>query len=695
MEKEFILEGLGCANCAKKMERKIRLIDGIKKANIDFVNKNLTIEQRSNLDDKEILEKITKIVQSIEPHVNVIVKSKETNITESNINKSKLIELGISTILFFTVLIFDFKFNIEITFYLISYLLVGRKVLLSALRNISKGQVFDENFLMTIATIAAFIIKEYPEAVAVMLFYNIGMIFEDLAVNRSRKSIKSLLNIRPDFANLKTDQTILRVSPDNVKIGDTIVIKPGERVPLDGEVISGESMIDTSVLTGESLPRKVVKGDEVLSGSINQNGLLTVKVTKEFSESTVSKILELVQKASSKKAPTEKFITKFARYYTPVVVFLALFIAILPPIILKESLAEWIYRASIFLVVSCPCALVISIPLGFFGGIGGASKNGILVKGGSYLEALTNVDTIVFDKTGTLTKGIFKVTNIQTLGSLTERELLKYAAYAESYSNHPIAISILKAYDDEINEKLVKDYKEISGQGIKAIIEDREILIGNSKLMTINEIDFNTVDVDGTVAYVAIDGNFEGYIVISDELKTDTSKGISKLKKLGIKNLSMLTGDNKLVAEKIGEKLGIDKVFAELLPHEKVEKFELIQKNKKGNTIFVGDGINDAPVLARSDIGIAMGGLGSDAAIEAADVVIMTDEISKLADAIKISKKTKKIVWQNIVFALGIKILVLILGALGMATMWAAVFADVGVAVIAILNSIRATFIKD
>jgi Zn2+/Cd2+-exporting ATPase len=669
---------------------------------------------------ERIIEESTKIVKRFEPHVNVIdsdrVKKDMHHQKHDHShnghnhehghnhdhdhdhshgeggNRKEIIRLVTGAVLFFTAIVFNFAFEIELVLYLVSYILVGGEVILRAFRNITRGQVFDENFLMTIATFGAFAIKEFPEGVAVMLFYQIGEMFQGIAVNRSRKSIADLMDIRPDFANLKFGEDLKRVSPDEVKIGDLIVVKPGEKIPLDGKVIDGKSMVDTSALTGESVLREAEIGNDVLAGFINKNGLLMIEVTKEFGDSTVSKILELVQNASSKKAPTENFITKFARYYTPVVVFIALALALLPPFFVEgATFSQWIYRALVFLVVSCPCALVVSIPLGFFCGIGGASKNGILVKGGNYLEALNNVDIVVFDKTGTLTKGVFKVTKIVPTGEITPEELLEYAAFAEVYSNHPIAVSITKEYGKEINKNLIGSYDEISGHGIKVNVGEEEIFAGNGKLMKSINIEYNQDIHQGTVVHVALNKKYLGYIIISDEVKEDSEKAIKSLKEIGVRKTFMLTGDVKSVGESIAKQLGIDEVYTELLPDQKVEKFEEIEKQKsgKGKIIFVGDGINDAPVLARADVGIAMGGLGSDAAIEAADVVIMTDEPSKIATAIKIAKRTRNIVWQNIIFAMGIKIAVLILGAGGLATMWEAVFADVGVAVIAVLNAMR------
>ena len=544
---------------------------------------------------------------------------------------------------------------------------------------------------MSIATIGAFFIGEYPEAVAVMLFYQIGEVFQGYAVNKSRKSISSLMNIRADYANLLKEDTEIKVSPEEVNINDVIVIKPGERVPLDGIILEGTSFIDTSALTGESVPREVTVGNEILSGSINNSGVLKVKVDKEFGESTVARILELVENASSKKAPTEKFISKFAKIYTPIVVIIALLVAVIPPILIKDAtFSSWIYKALSILVVSCPCALVVSIPLGFFSGIGAASKKGILVKGGNYLEALKNSEIVIFDKTGTLTKGVFKVTDINPK-NITKDELLEVTAMGELYSNHPIAISILKAYGKDINKEYIKNYKEISGHGIEVTIKENNVLLGNSKLMKSKNINYEEVDSIGTIVHVAINGEYKGNIVISDEIKENVKEELKELKKVGIKKTIMLTGDIKNVANKVAEAIGIDEVYSELLPADKVSKVENIlnSKSKKGKVLFVGDGINDAPSLARADIGVAMGGIGSDAAIEAADVVLMKDNIKELSEAIKISRKTNKILWQNIIFSLGIKVLVMLLVVLGLTNMWVAVFADVGVTLIAVLNSMR------
>lgn len=586
---------------------------------------------------------------------------------------------------------------LQIALFIISYIIVGGDVVKRAVKNIFKGQVFDENFLMSIATIGAFFIGEYPEGVAVMLFYQVGELFQNYAVGKSRKSIASLMDIRPDYANVKKGDELVKVDPDEVQIGDIIVIKAGEKIPLDGKVIEGSSMIDTSALTGESVPREVEVGSDILSGCININGVITAEVTKEFGESTVSKILDLVENASSKKSNSEQFITKFARYYTPVVVIIAVFLAIIPPLVIDgATFSDWIYRALAFLVVSCPCALVISIPLSFFGGIGGASKKGVLVKGSNYLEALAETEIIVFDKTGTLTKGVFNVQEIHPEG-VSKEELLELTAHAESYSNHPISLSLKRAYSKEIDNGRISDVEEISGHGVIATVDGKKVMAGNIKLMKMMDIPYFKGELIGTIVHVAVNNKYIGYIVIADEVKEDSAQAIKELKAANIKQTVMLTGDNKSIGSKVAKELGLDKVYAELLPADKVEKLEELfsQKSKKGKLAFVGDGINDAPVLARADIGIAMGGLGSDAAIEAADVVIMTDEPSKIATTMKISKKTLKIAHQNIVFAIGIKIIVLILSAFGIATMWTAIFADVGVTIIAVLNAFRALNVKN
>ena len=721
----LFIEGLDCPNCAAKIERKLNTLQKIKAATVDFLGKRVIVESEDFSQD-ELAKFIQAEVDKIEDGIKISTKRLHSHghthhhsHSHSHIHshshthgegdtdkiKKKLLIGGIIFVLgiFIPKTLFIPKFAV----FLVSYFIIGGDVLVSAVKNILRGQVFDENFLMAIATIGAFAIGEYPEGVAVMLFYQLGELFQGIAVNNSRKSIIALMDIRPDYANLKTDSEIKKVNPDEIKVADIIVVKPGEKVPLDGKIITGNSTFDTSALTGESLPREAKTGDIVLSGFINKTGLVEIEVTKVFSESTVSKILDLVENSSSKKSKTENFITKFAKYYTPAVVITALITAIFPPLLIPNAtFTDWIYRALIFLVVSCPCALIISIPLGFFGGIGGASKHGILVKGANYLEALNNVESIVMDKTGTLTKGVFKVTEINVENNvkindfennktdLTQPLLLKYAAHIEKFSNHPIAQSIVSEYENSIaktDENIVKDFEEISGFGIKANINNHQILAGNSKLMNSENIRFDKKENLGTVVYIAFNRQYIGNILISDEIKEDSPKAIRGMKANGIKEIVMLTGDNNAIGKNIAEKLEIDKVFAELLPNEKVEKLEEIYKTKseKGKVVFVGDGINDAPVLARADIGIAMGGVGSDAAIEAADVVIMNDEPSKIVTAMKIAKKTKSIVWQNITLAFTVKIIVLILGLFGDATMWEAVFADVGVALLAVLNATR------
>lgn len=607
--------------------------------------------------------------------------------------KKSLIQIIISAILFAIGLLVPFS-NEWITkgIYIVAYLIVGLEIVIKAIENIFKGEVFDEHFLMAVATIGAFAIGEFPEAVAVMLFYQIGELFQDYAVDKSKESITNLMDIRPDVAVVKRNGKLETVKPETVKIGEEIVVKPGEKIPLDGTIIDGSSMLDTSALTGESVPRSAKIGEKVLSGCINQSGVLTIKVEKEFVESTVSKILDLVENASNKKSKSENFITKFAKIYTPTVVGIAVLLAIIPPFLLNwGSFSEWLERALTFLVVSCPCALVISIPLGFFGGIGGASRKGVLIKGSNYLELLSKTDIFVFDKTGTLTEGVFEVQKINPV-DISEEELLKIAAYAESYSNHPISASIKKAYQKEINQEIIEKTEEISGKGIISQIENKTVIIGNNKIMQEKGIEYKESNDIGTILYVAINNKFAGSIVIADKIKEDAKQTIQGLKRNNVSKTVMLTGDKKEIAEKVAKQIEIDEVYTDLLPDQKVEKVEELmkQKTEKGKLAFVGDGINDAPVLAISDIGIAMGGLGSDAAIEAADIVIMNDKPSKILEAIKISNKTMRIVKQNIIFAISVKILVLILGACGIATMWEAVFADVGVSFIAILNSLRA-----
>ena len=612
--------------------------------------------------------------------------------------KTKALRIVIALVLFVIALTVNFSNElINDVIFIVSYLIVGLEILKEAIENIFKGEIFDENFLMSVATIGAFAIGEFPEAVAVMLFYQVGEFFQDYAVDKSRKSISSLMDIRPDFANVIRDGKIEKVNPNEVNIGDTIVIKPGEKVPLDGKIVEGKTSLDTKALTGETLPRDAKEGDEVLSGCINIEGLIKVEVTKAFGESTVSKILDLVENASNKKSKSENFITKFSKYYTPTVVIIALLLAIIPPLIIEgATFSDWIYRALSFLVVSCPCALVISIPLSFFGGIGGASKIGVLIKGSNYLEALADTEIVVFDKTGTLTKGVFEVQKVSPVG-ISKDELLKIAVYAENYSNHPISKSLKEAYNNAIDESKIIKTQELPGLGIMAQIDKKDVLVGNEKLMKEKHIDFTKTNDIGTILYIAIDGVYAGYILIADKIKDDSATAIQSLKKNKINQIVMLTGDRKEVGEAVAKQLGINKVYAELLPDGKVEKVEELMKTKseKGKLAFVGDGINDAPVLALADIGIAMGGLGSDAAIEAADIVIMTDETSKISKAINLSKRTMRIVKENIIFAIGVKILVLILSAFGISTLWQAVFADVGVSVIAVLNALRVLRVKN
>ena len=700
-KEDIILGGLTCAHCAEVIGDRVQSIDGVKNSHLNFVNKKLTLEIDSGINKDEVINSVIELIDSIEPGLDIQVQNKSESAKEiKKVEKKKDNSKKDLFKIIAGVLVFIFAFYQEATgiesrysliVFMVSYILVGGDVLYKALKNIKNGRIFDENFLMTVATVGAISIGEPSEAVGVMLFYKIGEYLQELAVGKSRKSISDLMQIRPDVANLKVGNSLKVVDPEEVEIGDYIVVKPGEKVPLDGLVVEGNSMVDTSALTGESVLRTVNKGDELLSGFINKNALLTVQVTKDFSESTVSKILDMVENASSKKSKTENFISVFSRYYTPIVVTLAALLAILPPVFIKGALfSEWIHRGLIFLVVSCPCALVLSIPLSYFSGIGVASKHGILIKGSNYLEALRYVDTVVFDKTGTLTEGVFDVVKVRSV-DVSEDELMKFASIAEANSNHPIAKSILKYYDKQIDLNKIEEYEEIAAHGIKAKYENSTVLAGNEKLMKANNIKIERSTEIGTIVYVAVNNKFVGYIVIADKIKEDSKDAIKKIKEQGIKKTVMLTGDNKDVADSVAKRLKLDKVFSNLLPNEKVEKIEelYLSRSEKEKIAFVGDGINDAPVLARVDVGIAMGGLGSDAAIEAADIVIMTDEPSKIAQGIKISKKTYKIVWQNIIFALAVKLIVLILGAAGMASMWEAVFADVGVALIAVLNAMR------
>ena len=667
------------------------------------MNQTLTVQAGTSV-AASLLDTVTTIVHSHEPDVEVSekqleatapVKKDEKAAVYNDEDKKRTIRLAVGAVVYAIGMALTVFAKLptlaELAFLIVAYVILGWDVVWQAVKNITRGQVFDEHFLMSVSTIGAFAIGEYPEAVAVMLFYQVGEFFQSLAVKRSRKSISDLMDICPDSATVKRNGVLQVVSPESVAVGEIIVVKPGEKIPLDGIVVDGESMLDTKALTGESVPRSIRKGDEALSGCINQSGLLTLKVTKSFGESTVSKITDLVENASARKAPTENFITTFARYYTPVVVGMAAVLAIIPPLVLGGGWSEWLRRGFVFLIVSCPCALVISIPLTFFGGIGAASKRGVLVKGSNYLEALNKVSVVVFDKTGTLTKGVFEVANIIPAAGYQKEQVLEYAAQAESYSNHPIAKSILATYGKPIDQKQFSDFEEISGHGISVMVQGKKILAGNSKLMESEKIAYAACDAAGTKFYVAADGSYVGCILIADEVKPDSKCAIAELKKIGVEKTVMLTGDDERIGESVADELGLDAYYAQLLPDQKVEKLEMLDKQKRQGSklAFVGDGINDAPVLARADVGIAMGGLGSDAAIEAADVVLMTDEPSKLVEAIDVAKATKRIVMQNIVIALGIKSVFLVLGALGMAGMWEAVFGDVGVTIIAVLNAMR------
>lgn len=754
VKRKWMLDGLDCANCAMKIENKVSKIEGVSSCSVNFAMKTMTVESAADQADS-ISEQARQTVTSLEPHVKVrelkaggvrrktqpgavrAVHAHEDGDSGHNGHghthsdeaahghghahsdaaahghghthsddahghshdhgaedtRRIVLRLAGGGILAAAAMLLPLGGIPELLLFLAAYLIVGGEVVLSAARNIIRGRVFDENFLMALATIGAFAIGEYPEGVAVMLFYQVGELFQGMAVNRSRRSITALMDIRPEFAYLKDGSGLRRVPPEEVEIGDIIVVKPGEKVPLDGTILEGSAMMDTSALTGESVPRSAEPGSQVLSGFINRNGVITVEVTQTFGESAVSKILELVQNAAGNKAKTENFITKFARAYTPLVVITALLLAVVPPVVISgATFSDWIYRALVFLVISCPCALVVSIPLGFFGGIGAASRSGILVKGSNYLEALNDAKIVVFDKTGTLTKGQFTVTGIYPAEGFTNEELLRTAAYAESHSSHPIAESVRAAYGQAIDMDIAEDYDEISGHGISVTVEGRAVLAGNARLMEREGITAGVPVQNGTVVHLAVDRRYAGHLIIADEVKEDSLQAVTALKALGIRKTVMLTGDTKAVAEAVGAQLGIDEIHAGLLPQHKVEAIERLEqeKGKRENIIFIGDGINDTPVLARADVGMAMGGLGSDAAIEAADIVIMTDEPSKIAAAIGIAKRTRRIVWQNIIFALAVKGLFLLLGAFGIATMWEAVFSDVGVTVLAVLNSVRA-----
>ncbi|MGK0551424.1 heavy metal translocating P-type ATPase [Enterococcus faecalis] len=693
MEKKYRLEGLDCANCAVKIEESVEKIPGVKQAQVDFMTTKLTVKVESD-QAKQIETQAKELIGKLEPDIAVISLDQKNTVPTENASRNQFVRIVLALFVFLALIMIKPTGNIAFITYLLLYVFIGYDIVKRAVMNCLRGEVFDENFLMAVATIGAFFIGEYPEAVAVMLFYQVGEWFQSMAVGRTRKSITQLMNIRPDSANLLIGDQVKVVAPDTIDIGEMILVQPGEKVPLDGRITEGSSFVDTSALTGESVPRAVQSGDDILSGFINKNGALTIEVTKRFSDSTVSKILDLVENASTKKAPAENFITKFARYYTPIVVVLAILLAIVPPFIFPgTSFSEWIARALTFLVISCPCALVISVPLSFFGGIGGASKLGVLVKGSNYLELLAETKTMVFDKTGTLTKGNFVVQEIKS-STLSSDELLQITARAEQYSTHPIASSIRERYGKEI--KPATEIEEIAGHGVKAVIDGQTVLVGNAKLLQQFSISHPTVTASGTLLYVAIDQKFVGYLVIADEVKADTQTALRSLKAKGVQQTIMLTGDNQQTATAIAEKIGINQVYADLLPDGKVDQLETImqQKSNNGKVAFVGDGMNDAPVLARADVGIAMGGLGSDAAIEAADVVIMNDQPSSIASVIELARKTLRIVKQNITFAIGVKIIVLLLGAVGLASMQAAVFADVGVTVIAVTNAMRCLQVK-
>ena len=698
MEKVFILRGLDCPNCAAKIEKEVGQLDGVGASSINLMKQTLTIHIEPDC-AASVAKQIEAIVHSHEPEVTVSEYTANTSASveaaDDDRDGRNMVMRLIFGAIFFAVGIILSAFtqvsaSVYLPFLILAYIILGIDVVMRAVQNIIKGRVFDENFLMSLSTIGALIIGEYPEAVAVMLFYQVGEYFQSAAVKRSRKSIADLMDIRPDWATVIRAGQWLVVPPETVSIGETIVVKPGEKIPLDGIVLEGTSMLDTKALTGESVPKTVCKDDEVLSGCINQSGVLMIQVTKAFGESTVSKIIELVEHASERKAPTENFITTFARYYTPVVVIIAAILAVIPPLLFHGLWVEWMRRALVFLVISCPCALVISIPLTFFGGIGAASRRGVLVKGSNCLEALNRVQTIVFDKTGTLTKGVFNVTGIFPADGFTTAQVLEYAAMAESCSNHPIAKSICSAYGKKVDQKL-ENVQEISGYGICVTADGKKIMAGNTQLMDAQSICYTPCGKAGTKVYVAVDGRYAGCILIADEMKKDSKSAIEALKKMGIRKTVMLTGDEEAIGREAAETLGLDAYYAQLLPDQKVEKLEQLDSGKRPGSklAFVGDGINDAPVLARADVGIAMGGLGSDAAIEAADVVLMTDEPSKLVDAIKVARKTKRIVLQNIAMALGVKGVFLILGAFGVAGMWEAVFSDVGVALLAVFNALR------
>ena len=683
MKQEFLLEGLNCPNCAARIEADAGKLPEVTASSLNLMKQTLTLEVSK---DGDLFAKVEKIVHSYEPDVKVRLKAEHHDHDHDFNGKKMLLRMGLGAVVFAAGLLLGGNLML----YIAAYVILGYDVVLGAVKNIVRGHVFDENFLMSLSSVGAFLIGEYPEAVAVMLFYQVGEFFQDLAVQRSRKSISDLMDIRPETATVKRNGEWITVSPENVAAGEWILVKPGEKIPLDGVVLLGDSLVDTRALTGESVPKSVHPMADVLSGCINESGVLTIRVTKTYGESTVAKIIHMVENASSRKAPIENFITKFARVYTPAVVILAAFLAVIPPLAFGATWTEWIRRAFVFLVVSCPCALVLSVPLTFFGGIGAASRHGVLVKGGNFLEALNQVNTVVLDKTGTLTKGVFKVTQILSAEGVDQEQVLKAAAWAEHFSNHPIAKSILEAAGPQCGVR-ISGYEEIPGHGVKVEAEGSVILAGNRKLMEAESVSYIPWDAAGTKVYVAENGRYLGCILISDEVKPDSKSAITALKQLGVEKTVMLTGDDTAIGKAVARELGLDECYAQLLPGDKVNVLEKldVQKRPGSKLAFVGDGINDAPVLARADIGIAMGGLGSDAAIEAADVVLMTDEPMKLVEAIRVAKETRKIARQNIVFALGIKAVFLILGAFGLVGMWIAVFGDVGVALLAVLNAMR------
>lgn len=706
--KKFILQGLDCANCAAKIEAAVQRETGWKEAAINFSTRSIFLPAEYVPAVQQIIDRIEPGVQLVEAAATVeaqdgiaVARSREEDAsTVGGAKKRRVAEILVAAALLIGGIVFSESLRqtpfavAEYGVFLTAYWLVGRGVVLAAFRNIRRGEFFDENALMTVATIGAVLIRELPEAVGVMLFYAVGETLQERAVDRSRRSIKALLDIRPDYATVKRNGTLERVSPADVGVGEEIVVRPGERIPLDGRVIEGRSFVDTSALTGEPVPRRVEPGASVLSGTVNLKGLLAIRVDKEFGQSSVAKILELVEKAGARKAVTERLITRFSRYYTPVVVAAALGVAVVPPLVLPGAVfSQWAYRALVLLVISCPCALVLSIPLGYFGGIGGAARQGILVKGANFLDALARLDTVVMDKTGTLTQGVFKVQEVTAFNGFSTSEVLGYAAHAESFSSHPIATSILEAYEGELNLALVDQYEEIAGHGVKARVDGKMVVAGNDRILHRETVPHEDCRAEGTVVNVAVDGVLAGRIIIADDLKPDAAAAVRALKDLGVAQTVMLTGDDEHVARRVADAVGIDEFRAGLLPEEKVAALEAIvrsRRTRQGKVAFVGDGMNDAPVLTRADVGIAMGGLGSDAAIEAADVVLMDDMPSKVAQAITIARRTRRIVVQNIVFALGVKAAVIFLGTLGMAEMWEAVFADVGVSLIAVLNAARA-----